>query len=243
MFTRTPVQQAITSFTSGTPGSQNQQGGGPIIAGVPDSNRRMKSYGDQLIIFVGDNSGSMSGGKGHEASQAFSVCQKELAEEANKDGFRVSVIIYGSSAHVAHSAKEPLAAAVSLDGDGGCTRLAPALSLAQAEITQYGGRPDRKLQPPVVIIFSDGQLDDGHQAEIEADRLKQMGAKIISIGFGSDADEKQLIRLATAPDHYAYADVGQLKPLFAMVGKTLSQQSRLRRPPPDTLEWPLPRCT
>jgi len=67
----------------------------------------------------------------------------------------------------------------------------------------------RRLQPPVVLVFSDDQLGDGPQAEIEADRFKQMGAKIISIGFVSDADEGQLKRLATAPGHHAYANVGQ----------------------------------
>ena len=178
------------------------------------------------MIFVPDNSGSMSGAKAAEASQALATCLQELADPANKDGFRVSVIPYGSSAQVAHSASEPLQALTTLDGNGGGTSLAPALSLAQAEVTNYSPRVDRRLQPPVVIVFSDGQLGDSAQAEIEAKRLNQMGCKLITIGFGTDADEAQLRRLASAPDHYAFANVGQLKSLFAMVGKTLSQQIR-----------------
>lgn len=209
-----------------TAGYQGQQGGGPVIAGVSPDSRPMKAYGDQLAIFAPDNSGSMSGTKATEASQALATCLQELADPANKDGFRVSVIPYGSSAHVAHSACEPLQALTSLDGSGGGTSLAPALALAQAEVANYSVRANRRLQPPVVIVFSDGQLGDGAQAEIEAQRLKQMGCKLITIGFGSDADEAQLRRLATAPDHYAFANIGQLKSLFATVGKTLSQQIR-----------------
>ena len=160
---------------------QGQQGGGPIIAGVSPDSRPMKIYGDQLAIFVPDDSGSMSGAKSAEASQALVTCLQELADPANKDGFRVSVIPYGSSAHVAHSAREPLKALTTLTGSGGGTSLAPALSLAQAEVGSYSARANRHLQPPVVIVFSDGQLGDGAQAEIEAQRLKQMGCKLITI--------------------------------------------------------------
>ena len=220
MFAQTPVNSAVTASFQG------QQGGGPIIAGVPDDARPLKVYGDQLVMFLADNSGSMSGPKAQEASQAISVCLTELADPNNKDGFRASVISYGSSSHLLHSASEPMKATTTLDGNGGGTSLAPALCLAQAEIAKYSVRPNRRLQPPVAIIFSDGQLGDGHQAEIEANRLKQQGVKVISIGFGADADEAQLRRLASAPDHYVYANVGQLKPLFALVGKTLSQQNR-----------------
>lgn len=222
MFTQTATQSAMGA----TVGYQGRQGGGPVIAGVSDNARPMKIYGDQLVIFIADNSGSMSGAKATEASQALATCLQELADPANKDGFRASVIPYGSSAYVAHSANEPLAAMTTLDGNGGGTSLAPALSLAEAEVNNYSPRADRRIQSPVIIVFSDGQLGDGAQAEIEAQRLKQMGCKLITIGFGSDADEAQLRRLATAPDHYAFANVGGLKTLFAQVGKTLSQQIR-----------------
>lgn len=207
---------------------QGRQGGGPIIAGVPDDARPLKAYGDQLVMFLADNSGSMSGAKAQEASQAISVCLNELADSSNKDGFRASVISYGSSSQLLHSASEPMKSLTTLDGNGGGTSLAPAICLAQTEVARYSARPNRRLQPAVAIIFSDGQLGDGPQAEIEADRLKKMGVKVLTIGFGADADEAQLRRLASAPDHYAFANVGvgQLKPLFALVGKTLSQQNR-----------------
>jgi uncharacterized protein YegL len=218
MFTQSPSHNAATF--------QGQQGGGPIIAGVPDDARPLKVYGDELIMFLADNSGSMSGPKAVEASQAISVCLNELADPSNKDGFRVSVLTYASSSQLLHSASEPMKAITTLDGNGGGTSLAPAICLAQAEVTKYSVRPNRRLQPAVAIIFSDGQLGDGPQAEIEASRLKAMGVKVITIGFGADADEAQLRRLASAPDHYAFANVGQLKPLFALVGKTLSQQNR-----------------
>jgi uncharacterized protein YegL len=221
MFTETLVQRAITQSEF-----QGQQGGGPLYGGVPPDAARLKIYYDQLIIFVADNSGSMSGAKATEASQAMASCLGELAAPANKDGFRVSVITYGTHAQLVHSFVDPSTALIQLDGSGGGTNSAPALSLAQAEIAKYSPRPNRRLQPAVVVKFSDGCLGDGRQAEIEADLLKKANVKVITIGFGSDADASQLKRIASGPDHYAYADVGQLKSLFAQVGKTLSQQSR-----------------
>jgi uncharacterized protein YegL len=205
---------------------QGQQGGGPIITGVPSDARPLKVYGDQLVMFLADNSNSMSGAKATEASQAIASCLNELNDPSNQDGFRVSVVAYASNSKVMHSATEPMKAITALDGNGGGTSLAPAISLARDEVTHYSARPNRRLQPAVAIIFSDGQLGDGSQAEIEAGRLKAMGVKVIAIGFGADADEAQLRRLASAPDHYAFADVGQLKHLFSIVGKTLSQQNR-----------------
>jgi uncharacterized protein YegL len=208
------------------PAFQGQQGGGPAFGGLPENERPFKTYGDQQILFIPDNSGSMSGPKAAEASAAIATCLAELNAEANKDGFRVSVITYGSHSQVVLSAQSPATASVTLDGSGGGTLLAPALQLAHAEIDQYKGRPNRKLQDPVVIVFSDGQLSDGAQAEAEARALKSRGATVIAIGFGSDADEQQLRRIASQPDNYAFANVGQLKHLFALVGKTLSQQMR-----------------
>lgn len=220
MFPQSPINSAVTSVFQG------QQGGGPIIAGIPEDVRPFKIYGDQPILFLLDDSGSMSGGKAKEASQALLVCLNELNDPSNKDGFRVSVISYGTRSHLLHSCSEPMNALTTLDGSGGGTNLAPAICLAKTEVANYVARPNRRLQPAVAIIMSDGQLGDGAQAELEANRLKQQGVKVITIGFGTDADEAQLRRLASAPDHYAYANVGQLKPLFALVGKTLSQQNR-----------------
>ncbi len=220
-----PFQPSRTQQATGMP-FQGQQGGGPAYGGVSDNDRPLKTYSDQNIIFLPDNSGSMSGPKAAEASAAIAACLAELNAEANKDGFRVSVITYGSSPKVVVSAQSPATASITLDGSGGGTFLAPAFKLAQSEIDQYKGRPNRKLQDPVVIVFSDGQLGDGPQAEVEARALKDRGATVIAIGFGSDADEKQLRRIASQPDNYAFANVGQLKHLFALVGKTLSQQMR-----------------
>lgn len=214
-----------TIHVTDLPISQGRQGGGPadtvMYGGLKP---RARTYNEQLVIFVADNSGSMSGEKAQEASQAIRTCQQELASPLNKDGFRTSVIVYGSSSRVAHSAQPPESAGIELDGSGGGTTLAPALDLALAEIRSYKARPDRMLKPAMVIVFSDGQLDDGKAAEASAQKIKNMEATIVSIGFGQDADAEQLRRLATSRAHFTQADVSQLKGIFASVGKTLSAQ-------------------
>ena len=217
MFTRSLQTRAAPQFTQGVQG-------GPIpIKGINDDSQRLKVYGEQLVCIAGDNSGSMSGAKASEATAAIAACMQALADPVNKDGFRVSFVSYGSSAHLESSAVEPAILGAHLDGSGGGTELAPALRIIGREIDGYAYRPGRARQAPVVIVFSDGCLADTASATAEAAVLKAKGARLITIGFGGDVDAGTLQSIASAPDHYAFADVGQLKGLFALVGKTLSQ--------------------
>ncbi len=217
MFTRSVQTTAASNPTQGI------QGGPIAIKGVNDDSQRLKVYGEQLVCIAGDNSGSMSGAKAGEATAAIAACMRTLTDPVNKDGFRVSFVSYGSSARLESSAVEPGSLGAHLDGSGGGTALAPALRAIGREIDGYAYRPGRVRQAPVVIVFSDGCLADTAAAIAEAAALKAKGAMLITIGFGSDVDAGALQSIASAPDHYAFADVGQLQTLFARVGKTLSQ--------------------
>lgn len=215
---------AMPNPASATVGFQGVQGGGVKLMGLNDDQSRLKTYGEQLVLIAGDNSGSMSGSKAQEANVAVAECMRALADPANKDGFRVSFVSYGSRAALGQSGVDPNTLQAHLDGNGGGTNLAPALRIISQEMDNYRYRSGRVKQEPVVIVFSDGCLGDTAAATAEATALKAKGAKIITIGFGSDVDAPTLQAIASEPNFYAFANVGQLKSLFALVGKTLSQR-------------------
>lgn len=205
-----------------TPYTQGVQGSGPVIGGLKDDSKRLKIYGDQHVLVIADDSGSMSGSKAAEASSSIGVLATELANPANKDGFRVTTIKYGSNPTLLSSMQEASAVQCTLDGNSGGTELAPALVMAAEQMKKWQVRQNRQARDPVIVVFSDGCLGDQGAALKEAARLKADGVTIVSIGFGSDVDEATMRSLASEGG-YAFADVGGLKALFAQVGRTLSQ--------------------
>lgn len=194
----------------------------PVIAGC-DNSPRLRTYPEQEIILVADDSGSMSGAKASELNQA---CQKlitELNDPKNKDGFRLSVVRFGSDAYVEESAVPPANTTIAFSGSSGGTNAASGLSLAKMEIENFMPRADRRKTNPVIIFMSDGYLDDADKAINLAEELKsKYQATIIAIGFGSDADSEALKKIASSHQHYAEAEVGTLAKLFAHVGKTVT---------------------
>ncbi|MDD4979487.1 MAG: VWA domain-containing protein [Gallionella sp.] len=210
-----PPGQGVTPHTS-------SMGVSPVIAGCNNA-PRLKTYLDQLANLVIDDSGSMSGGKAAEANRAGTALMAELDNPKNKDGFRVSLIRFGSTALLEGEALPPSGVSFNFNGSSGGTMGAPGLLLAKRSIEKYSARPDRRLTSPVVVFMSDGGLADSAHTLQVADEIKQkLGGTIISIGFGSDVDEAILKQIASSPQHYSFAQVGNLTGLFAQVGKTMT---------------------
>lgn len=194
----------------------------PVIGGI-SADSRMKIYPEQLVPVVLDDSGSMAGSKARECTDAAKALFNELADEKNRDGFRVSAITFGSSPTIIHQAQKPEDAQVVISGNSGGTNLAPALEAVQKEIEHFKYRSERRAVNPMIVVMTDGCLDDTAKAKHIADQLKRH-CTIICIGYGDDADIDTLKQIATSDQHVAKANVGDLKNLFAKVGKTVSQQ-------------------
>jgi uncharacterized protein YegL len=195
----------------------------PVISGIGQITR-LKTYNEQPVHLILDDSGSMCGAKAAEASNAGNVLLAELADHKNKDGFRINLIRFGSSSTLEASSAAPESINVAISGSSGGTAAEPALRLAQNGERTFIPRTERRRVPGIVVFMSDGQLGDRAEAMRVADELKRDGVTIITVGFGSDADVSTLKNIASTPDHYAFAAVGGLANVFAKVGKTISQQ-------------------
>ncbi len=215
-----PGKQAAGTPTMSTPFAPGQD---PVVGGLGNVTR-LKTYNEQPVYAIIDDSGSMYGTPSQEASQAAMALMAELADPKNKDGFRVNVIRFGSSSTMVASSAAPETISVAFTGSSGGTVAAPALAMAQEAEKSFAARRDRRRVPGIVVFMSDGALSDTTEAIRVANEMKQAKMTIITIGFGAGADVATLQAIATSPQHYAYANVGSLVGLFAKVGKTLSQQ-------------------
>lgn len=189
----------------------------------------------QNVVLVRDRSGSMSGQKAQDASAASLDLVVELAQPANKDGFLVGVVDFASTSQVIHA----LAKATDLNGKvtplsvgtgffgmfgGGTTNITAGLEDAAKILDQADRAGDRGVQflRPVVIVFTDGGHNEGPGPEGVADRLKQK-ADLVTVAFGSDADEALMRSLASSPQHFYVCSNGrELRHFLAAVGATMT---------------------
>jgi hypothetical protein len=75
---------------------------------------------------------------------------------------------------------------------------------------------------PVVLCYSDGGHNTGAHPRAVADQIKQI-ADLVTIAFGSDADEALLTELASSSQHFYRCNNGkELRCFLAAVGATIS---------------------
>lgn len=171
-----------------------------------------------------DTSSSMSLlNKINEVNAAVSLFIRELANPANKDGFRVSVIEFDNSARLICSAESAETLSVpSLQASGGTNFDAP-INMAIAEIEAFANRPNPEgwhYLRPQVFFMSDGQAS---VADKNIQRLHEL-ADVTAIAYGSDADEAMLSRIASDGNvHVIGTDGTQLRTFLAQVGKTMTK--------------------
>lgn len=176
----------------------------------------------QLAVLVRDCSGSMSGGKAAEATKASQGLVEELANPANRDGFEVAVINFESSANLVDDVTlaSALSGRLSPVHGGGGTDMASGLKIAVEVLSRPVFQTEEYLRP-VIVAFSDGQTSNRASAEELAKSLR-VSADVVSVAFGSDADENFLRSIATSPEHfYRCSDGGSLRAFFAAVGATM----------------------
>ena len=174
---------------------------------------------------VRDTSGSMAGEKARSASQAVDELGRDLAQPVNKDGFRVAIVDFASSAQIVH----PLAKATELAGKikpiaaRGGTNMREGLELAGHQLKngkEQSSQASRQLRP-TVFIFSDGHHNVGESPHRVAEEIKKY-ADIVTIAFGDSADEALLKQIATSEQHfYRCKDGRELRVFLAVAGATL----------------------
>ncbi len=183
----------------------------------------------QRTVLVRDASGSMSGQKAKDASAASLDLVAELAEPSNKDGFEVAVVDFGSHAGTTHDNMR----ATALNGNvtpltvgpfSGSTSITAGLEQAEAllENAEKQNQEGVTYLRPVVILFTDGCHNHGPAPDAIAARLKQR-ADLVTVAFGTDADENLLRSLATTPQHFYRCSTGRdLRSFLAAVGATMT---------------------
>lgn len=203
---------------------QGMQGRGPVIGGLKDDSARMKIYPEQKVYLLLDNSGSVSGEPAEEINQAVKNMMAVMAAPENKDGFRISVISFGSNATLLCDDKLPQGIVANVDGNGGGTELMPALEIVESQEVSFAPRPNRVKSNSMSIVLTDGGFGDTDQATQKISDLKRLGMQVMTIGVGDGCDESVLRSMATSSDYYAKTNGSGLMSLLTQVGKTMSRK-------------------
>ena len=172
----------------------------------------------QNVILVRDKSGSMSGKKARDASDASLDLVAELAEPANKDGFNVALVDFSSNSNPVHNLQK----ATALNGKVASLSAGLKDALSILEEAEKHGQEGVAFLRPVVIVFTDGCHNQGPGPQDVAEAMKRI-ADLVTVAFGSDADEALLRSLASSPQHFYRCSTGrELRAFLAAVGATIT---------------------
>jgi uncharacterized protein YegL len=176
------------------------------------------------VILVIDRSGSMSGTPMADAKSA----AISFISQMNLTVDQIGVASFASSSdgrldqELSQNATEVEGKIDSLFASG-MTDIAEGLALAEDEL-----KTARRLagNAPVIIILSDGEHNEFTDLFGTADRIKQAGIRIISIGLGA-ANEYQLLSIASSSDDYYYApDSSSLSSIYQSIASTVRVAAR-----------------
>lgn len=180
----------------------------------------------QNVVFVRDTSESMRGQKARDALAASLELVAELAEPGNKDGFNIAVVDFAHRSKIVHQLEKATVlngkvAPLFIEGDTNITAgLEDALSILEA--AEKRNQDGVVYLRPVVIVSTDGGHNEGPDPRPVADRLKQI-ADIVTVAFGTDADEGLMCALASTPRHFYRCSTGrELRSFLAAVGATIA---------------------
>ena len=180
----------------------------------------------QNVVLVRDASESMRGQKAKDASSASVELVAALAEPANKDGFNVAVVDFSSRSGIVHRLEKATTlngkvTPISVQGNTNTTAgLQDALSILEKASRE--SQDGVTYLRPVVIASSDGGHNEGPGPQQVANRLKEI-ADVVTVAFGSDADEGLMRSLASTSQHFYRCSSGrELRKFLAAVGATIT---------------------
>jgi len=187
------------------------------------------TFGDrnQHIIFVLDDSGSMSHNWAGVVAAYRSFCSHRMDYQCSSD--LVSVVQFDSTAIVSVNQENISSAPGNLSYRGGGTYYTPAAQNAEALVLQTP-----PTHEPVVIFMSDGWADETdaintahifYQLNVEVRRRWGVDMELHVIAFGSGLDTRQLAGIARSSAQgriHSSANVSQLGDIFVEIATTSS---------------------
>lgn len=155
------------------------------------------------IVFILDSSGSV-GSTNFQKMLGF-VKNMVNGMDISPTGTEVGVITYSDRTHLefhlnAHSDKQSLEQAISgIRYISGGTNTADALKYAR-ETSFQTANGARNNAAKIAIVITDGMSTSTIATSAEAQRLRQQGVTVFSVGVGS-ANKQELDAMATDPDN------------------------------------------
>ena len=181
------------------------------------------------LVLAVDVSSSMAGEKLRAANTAASECLHQIATQPIAERFCNGIVTFDGVARITQPLVRMQAGVsqiVNASLGNGATNIKAAMDAA-IDMLEAKANDDRAsgLRPvSVICLLSDGCANAGGDPQASADRARASGITVVTIAFGSDADQAQLRRVATTPQHaYSAFDGSALRELFARFGATLSQ--------------------
>lgn len=177
----------------------------------------------QHVVLVRDCSSSMSGEKIQEVNLATHGFTQELADEQNKDGFRVSIIDFANQSKCSIYATSALTIESPQALASGGTNFDNAIMRTIETIQKLANEPNtdgwRYLRPQVLFL-SDGQSQVSQANILDLQEI----ADVTTIAYGADADKTTLSKIASDGRCHVIGTSGsELRKFLADVGQTLSQ--------------------
>nr|KAG5712283.1 hypothetical protein BaRGS_023862 [Batillaria attramentaria] len=156
------------------------------------------------IVFLMDSSSSEDLSDFQKMKEFVSGFARQF--QIGPSNVQVAAISFSSSAHVAfylntyHTQYSLLSGIANVHYYGGSTHTDLALSTARNTIlTSYHGA--RSTASKAVILLTDGRSINTRATELQAQLLRQAGARIITIGVGSNVNHQELEAVASDVQH------------------------------------------
>jgi uncharacterized protein YegL len=172
---------------------------------------RVTSNSPWHLVFILDDSGSMSGEPANKLNEAIDgmIEEMKLMSHGVKPWFRISIIVFGTSpriiAEVQSEQQVDKSKAAALSGSSGGTDMAAALLEAVDVLRRNPGATTDF--DPYVFLLTDGNPDEGTETKAlsAADVIKNMELasgkpRLIAVGLGSVPNMNLLARIASNPE-------------------------------------------
>lgn len=181
----------------------------------------VSSNSKQDVILVLDSSASMRSKLG-ELDQSVTALWRVLADEENKNGFRLSIIRFSDDAELVLDGIFVQQVQLERSQVIGGTNFDRAVEKAFEVVNNLVQRPNPEgwmWLRPQVLFLSDGH---SHASPDNIDRLQEV-ADVWSVAFGAGANFAELSKIASdGQAHVVGTNGGELRKFLAQVGETLS---------------------
>lgn len=179
------------------------------------------------IMLVLDHSSSMSEGGGVTPLERLKEAAIQFVNSVDLGPDRVGIIQFSSDPNVLSdfsSDRGLLQEIIQNIGTGGGTAIDKAVEVARSRF--INGRPEARF---IMILITDGQQSSGlfdflnDPVARAADRAKDDGIRLITIGLGLDVNADLLEYMASAPgDYYEAPDADNLSQIYLDIADTIS---------------------